>query len=263
MTSISPPLVRFEQVSKRYGELTALDRLDLTVHAGEAVGLLGSPGAGKSTAVRMLLGQIRPTTGRIRVAGVDPWTHTAEAHEGMAFVPDEFTVWPQLTGGQTLDLLGAAFGGYDPAYGHELVRRFGLDPTQVGRRYAKSSRQKIAIIAALMTRAPLLVMDEPSRGLSRSGEATFHECVREAKERGQAVLLTCRVLGGIESHCDHVVILRQGTVLERGHPSNLRRLGAQAVALLDERPSRHDGPPEGIMSRGGAMIPAPRATPAP
>lgn len=255
MTSINPPLVRFEQVSKRYGELTALDRFDLTVRAGEVVGLLGPPGAGKSTAVRMLLGQIRPTTGRVQVAGVDPWTRTAEAHEGMAFVPDEFTVWPQLTGGQILDLLGAAFGGYDPVYGHELVRRFGLDPNQVGRRYAKSSRQKIAVIAALMTRAPLLVMDEPSRSLSRTGEATFHECVREAKERGQAVLLTSRVLG-IESLCDQVVILRQGTVVERGHPSNLRRLDAQAVAVtLEERPSRHDGPPrydgpsEGVMSR--------------
>lgn len=213
-----------------YGDVTALDRLNLSVHAGEVVGLLGAQGSGRTSALRIALGQIRPTGGRVQVFGFDPWTHPAEAYDGLAFVPEEFTVWPQLTGGQILELLGAAFGGYDPAYGHELVERFGLDTSQVGRRYARGSRQKIAVIAALMTRASLLVMDEPAQGLSRPAEVAFHESIREAKARGQAVLLTSRVLDGIESVCDRVAILRQGTVVEQGKPSDVLRAGARAVA---------------------------------
>ena len=162
VTSTSQTVVRFDQTTKRFGSLTALDRLSLSVHEGEIVGLLGPNGAGKTTALRVLLGLLQPSGGRAEVFGVDSWRDPVEAHRHLAYIPGEFNVWPSLSGGQILDLLGTMAGGYDSAERDALIERFDFDPSKRGRSYSKGNRQKIAVIAALMPRAPLLVMDEPS-----------------------------------------------------------------------------------------------------
>ncbi len=225
----SEPVVRFSGTTKRYGEVTALDHLDLEVGSGEIVGLLGPNGAGKTTALRALLGVIRPTEGSATLFGIDGWQDPVEAHRHLAYIPGEFAIWPQLTGGQTLDLLGAVSGGYDEDYREELVERFKFDPTKKGRSYSKGNRQKIAVIAGLMTRAPLLVMDEPTSGLDPLMEATFQDCLREAKHRGQAILLSSHILSEVEAVCDRVAVLNKGALVEEGSLDRLRYLQAHTV----------------------------------
>lgn len=237
-------VVRFDQTTKRFGDLTALDRFDLEVGEGEIVGLLGPNGAGKTTALRTLLGLMRPTTGRCELFGIDAWTHPVQAHRHLAYIPGEFAVWPGLTGSQILDLLGTVSGGYDPAVRDELVERFAFDPSKKGRSYSKGNRQKIAVIAALMTQAPLLVMDEPTSGLDPLMEATFQECLREAKSRGQAILLSSHILSEVEAVCDRVAVLRSGVLVEHGTLDELRHLHAHTVeAAYVGEPPRLDGVP--------------------
>jgi len=248
MASIDTPVVRFEELTKRFGDLTALDRFTLDVKEGEIVGLLGPNGAGKTTTLRTLLGLLKPTSGRAEIFGIDAWQDPVKAHRALAFIPGEFNVWPQLTGGQILDLLGTVSGGYDPDYRDELVERFRFDDTKRGRTYSKGNRQKIAVIAGLMTRAPLLVMDEPSSGLDPLMTATFQECLREAKERGQTIFLSSHILSEVEAVCDRVAVLRQGVLVEHGSLDELRHLHANTVEAtyvgdppdLDEVPGVED-----------------------
>ncbi len=236
------PVVRFVETSKHFGEVVALDRLSLEVGEGEIVGLLGPNGAGKTTALRVLLGLIRPTSGRAEVVGIDAWTDPVAAHAELAFIPGEFHVWPQLTGGQILDLLGTVSGGYDAAYRDELIERFNFDPSKRGRSYSKGNRQKIAVIAALMTRAPLLVMDEPSAGLDPLMEATFQDRLRFAKAAGQTILLSSHILSEVEAVCDRVAVLRNGVLVEEGTLAALRHLHANTVeATYVGDPPRLDG----------------------
>jgi ABC-2 type transport system ATP-binding protein len=250
------PVVRFDATSKHFGETVALDRLTLEVGEGEIVGLLGPNGAGKTTTLRVLLGLIRPTSGKAEVFGIDAWEHPAEAHEHLAFIPGEFHVWPQLTGGQILDLLGTVAGGYDPALRDQLIERFNFDPTKKGRSYSKGNRQKIAIIAALMSRAPLLAMDEPSSGLDPLMEATFQGCLREAKAAGQTVFLSSHILSEVEAVCDRVAVLRQGVLVEHGSLAQLRHLHANTVeATYVGVPPQLDGIPgvEDVFVRDGVI----------
>jgi ABC-2 type transport system ATP-binding protein len=225
----SAPVVRFAEASKRFGDTLALDRLTLEVHEGEIVGLLGPNGAGKTTSLRLLLGLIAPTGGHAEVFGIDAWQEPVRAHQQLAFIPGEFQVWPQLTGGQILDLLGTVSGGYDPSLRDELIERFAFDPAKKGRSYSKGNRQKIAVIAALMTRTPLLVMDEPSSGLDPLMEATFQDCLREAKAAGQTVFLSSHILSEVEAVCDRVAVLREGVLVEQGTLAELRHLHASTV----------------------------------
>jgi ABC-2 type transport system ATP-binding protein len=234
MAAARIPVVRFDETSKHFGEVVALDRLTLEVAEGEIVGLLGPNGAGKTTTLRTLLGLMKPTSGRAEIFGIDAWSDPVAAHRKVAFIPGEFAVWPQLTGGQILDLLGAVAGGYDPAYRDELVEKFNFDPAKKGRSYSKGNRQKIAVIAALMTRAPLLVMDEPSSGLDPLMEATFQDCLREAKARGQTILLSSHILSEVEAVCDRVAVLRQGALVEYGTLAELRHLHAHTVEATYE-----------------------------
>jgi ABC-2 type transport system ATP-binding protein len=222
-------VVRFIETSKHFGQVVALDRLTLEVGEGEIVGLLGPNGAGKTTTLRVLLGLIKPTSGRAEAFGLDAWTHPVAAHEQLAYIPGEFHVWPQLTGDQMIDLLGVVSGGYDPAYRDELIDRFHFDPRKKGRSYSKGNRQKIAVIAGLMTCAPLLVMDEPSAGLDPLMEATFQNCLREAKARGQTILLSSHILSEVEAVCDRVAVLRSGVLVEHGTLDELRHLHAHTV----------------------------------
>ena len=256
MASARIPVVRFDETSKHFGEVVALDRLTLEVAEGQIVGLLGPNGAGKTTALRTLLGLMKPTSGHAEIFGIDAWSDPVAAHREVAFIPGEFAVWPQLTGGQILDLLGAVTGGYDPAYRDELVEKFNFDPAKKGRSYSKGNRQKIAVIAALMTRAPLLVMDEPSSGLDPLMEATFQDCLREAKARGQTILLSSHILSEVEAVCDRVAVLRQGALVEYGTLAELRHLHAHTVeATYEGDPPVLDGVPgiEDVYVRDGVV----------
>lgn len=223
------PVVRFTETTKHFGDVVALDHLTLEVGEGEIVGLLGPNGAGKTTTLRTLLGLMRPTSGSAEILGIDAWTDPVAAHRHLAYIPGDVAVWPELTGGQILDLLGATFGSEDAAYRAELIERFNFDPRKKGRSYSKGNRQKVAIIAALSTRAPLLVMDEPTSGLDPLMEATFQDCLREAKARGQTILLSSHILSEVEAVCDRVAVLRQGVLVEHGTLAELRHLHATTV----------------------------------
>ena len=229
MARTDAPAVRFAGTTKRFGDVIALDRLSLDIDEGEIVGLLGPNGAGKTTTLRVLLGLLQPTSGRAEIFGIDAWQQPVQAHRALAYIPGEFNVWPQLTGGEILDLLGAVSGGVDAAYRDELIERFSFDPRKKGRSYSKGNRQKIAVIAALASRAPLLVMDEPTSGLDPLMEAQFQDCLRQAKARGQTILLSSHILSEVEAVCDRVAVLRQGVLVEEGTLADLRHLHAVTV----------------------------------
>lgn len=243
-TAAGTPAVLFDRTTKRFGSFTALHELSLRVDTGEIVGLLGPNGAGKTTTLRTLLGLMRPSEGRAEVFGIDAWLHPVEAHRHLAYIPGDVSVWPQLTGGQILDLLAEVAGSHDRTYRDELIERFNFDPGKRGRSYSKGNRQKIAVIAALATRAPLLVMDEPTSGLDPLMEATFQECLREAKARGQSILLSSHILSEVEAVCDRVAVLRRGVLVEQGTLAELRHLHAHTVeaTYVGTAPDLHDVP---------------------
>lgn len=233
------PVARFREVTTRFGDVTAVDRLSLDVHEGEIVGLLGPAASGKTTALHVLLGLVEPASGRAEALGRD----AREARTGgqrLAYIPSSFTPWPQLSGAQILDLLGATFGGYDPGYRDELVARFRFDATKPGRGYSKGARGAMAAIAALMTRAPLLVADEPFAGMTKAALPTMRGALCEAASRGQAVLLASRNLTEVEAICDRVAIMRRGSLLEVCRADELRYYSSR-VTFADESVVLDDG----------------------
>jgi ABC-2 type transport system ATP-binding protein len=223
--------IRTEGLSKRYGSLYALRDLDLEVAGGEVVGYLGPNGAGKTTTIRLLLGLLRPTAGRSEIFGFDCERQAVEAHRRLAYVAGEASLWPSLTGMETLHLLGRVQGQVDPAYRDELIGRFDLDPTKKVRAYSKGNRQKLILIAALMTRADLLVLDEPTSGLDPLMEQVFRHCIHEARERDQTVFLSSHILSEVEALCDRVGILRDGVLVEMGTLAEMRHLSALSVEV--------------------------------
>jgi ABC-2 type transport system ATP-binding protein len=216
-------------VVKRFGDVAALDGLDLHVDAGEVVGLLGPNGAGKTTAIRVLLGLLRADGGTVTAFGLDVWRRAPAAHRRLAYVPGETALWGRLTGGQTLDLLGRLHGEVDVPYRRRLVERFALDEGRRVAAYSKGNRQKVALIAAFMVRPELLVLDEPTSGLDPLMDAVFREELAAAKARGQAALLSSHVLGEVDATADRVVMLRDGKVLSEGGLGELRALAALRV----------------------------------
>jgi polyether ionophore transport system ATP-binding protein len=223
------PAIRTRGLSKHYGQVTALAGLDLDVAPGQVVGYLGPNGAGKTTTIRLLLGFIRPTAGRAEIFGTDCQRDPDIAHRRVAFVPGDASLWPSLTGAETLHLLGRLHGQADSSYRDELIARFDLDPSKKVRAYSRGNRQKVLLIGALMTRADLLILDEPTSGLDPLMEVAFRHCVTEARGRGQAVFLSSHVLSEVEALCDRVVILRDGRVAESGTLSEMRHLSAVTV----------------------------------
>jgi polyether ionophore transport system ATP-binding protein len=223
--------IRTEQLSKRYGDTLALDSLDLVVSAGEVYGYLGPNGAGKTTTIRLLLGLHRPTAGRAELFGIDAWSDPVDAHRHVAYVAGEPSLWPSLTGAETLEFLARVHGTTDAAYRDVLVARFQLDTNKKVRALSKGNRQKVQLIAAFATRAELLVLDEPTSGLDPLMEVAFRETVREAKERGQTVFLSSHILSEVEALCDRVGILRAGTLVEEGTLQELRHLSAQTLEV--------------------------------
>ena len=229
--------IRTVGLSKRYGGTVALHPLDLEVAEGEVLGYLGPNGAGKTTTIRCLLGLSRASGGRAEIFGLDAQARPAQAHARVAFVPGEANLWPELTGGETLDLLGRVQGRVDPAYRDELVQRFALDPSKKVRAYSKGNRQKVLLVAALASRADLLVLDEPTTGLDPLMEQVFRDCVGEARTRGQTVFLSSHILSEVEALSDRVGILRAGQLVEIGTLAQLRHLSALSIeATFDTTP---------------------------
>ncbi|CAM5701635.1 ABC transporter ATP-binding protein [Streptomyces viridifaciens] len=221
---------------KTFGRTTALDGLDLTVETGEAHGFLGPNGAGKSTTIRVLLGLLRADGGSARLLGKDPWSDAVELHRRLAYVPGDVELWPNLTGGEAIDLLSRLRGRLDRHRRDELLERFDLDPTKKGRSYSKGNRQKVAIVAALASDAELLLLDEPTSGLDPLMEVVFQDVVRQAKEQGRTVLLSSHILDEVEKLGDRVSIIRQGRVVQSGTLGELRHLTRTTVEAETSRP---------------------------
>jgi ABC-2 type transport system ATP-binding protein len=229
--------VQTEGLTKRYGETLALDYLDLAIEQGEVYGYLGPNGAGKTTTIRLLLGLHRPTAGRAELFGVDAWAQPVDAHRRIAYVAGEPFLWPSLTGAETLEFLARLHGGTDTRYRDELVERFELDTRKKVRALSKGNRQKVQLVAALATRADLLLLDEPTSGLDPLMEVVFRECAQEAKDRGQTILLSSHILSEVEAVCDRVGILRAGRLVDQGTLDELRRLSAQTVEVTFTGPA--------------------------
>jgi ABC-2 type transport system ATP-binding protein len=233
---------RAEGLRKRFGGTTALDGLDLAVRAGEVHGLLGPNGAGKTTTIRILLGLMRADGGTARLLGGDPWRDGTRLRRRLAYVPGDVSLWPGLSGGEVIDLLGRLHGGVDPGRRAELVARFQLDVRKKGRAYSKGNRQKVALVAALAGDVELLVLDEPTSGLDPLMAEVFRECVREARAAGRTVLLASHILAEVEQLCDRVSILRDGRVVESGTMAELHHLTRTAIEVeLDRVPPEPAG----------------------
>ncbi|MGY1703764.1 ATP-binding cassette domain-containing protein [Geodermatophilus sp. SYSU D00697] len=224
--------VEVRGLTKSFGAVRALDGLDLTVPAGAVVGFLGPNGAGKSTTIRVLLGLLRADGGSVRLLGGDPWADAVALHRRLAHVPGDVALWPTLTGGEVIDLLGRLRGGLDPRRRAALLERFELDPTRRVRTYSKGNRQKVALVAALAADVELLVLDEPTSGLDPLMEAVFTECVAEVRAAGRSVLLSSHVLAEVEKLCDSVTIIRAGRTVESGTLAELRHLTRSTVTAV-------------------------------
>jgi ABC-2 type transport system ATP-binding protein len=221
---------------KDFGAARALDGLDLTVRAGEVHGFLGPNGAGKTTTVRVLLGLLRRDGGEAAVLGGDPWRDAVTLHRRLAYVPGEVNLWPNLTGGEVIDLLGTLRGGLDRGRRAALLERFQLDPTKKCRAYSKGNRQKVALVAALASDVELYLLDEPTSGLDPLLELVFQDVVRELRDDGRTVLLSSHILAEVEALCDRVTIIRAGRAAETGTFDELRHLTRTTVVVETARP---------------------------
>ena len=223
-------VIELHDIVKTFGPVRALDGLHLAVGPGEVHGFLGPNGAGKSTTIRVLLGLLRASAGSVRLLDGDPWRDAAALHRRLAYVPGDVTLWPNLTGGEVIDLLGRMRGGLDHRRRTELLDRFDLDPAKKGNSYSKGNRQKVALVAALASEVDLLVLDEPTSGLDPLMEAVFTECVDDFKNAGGTVLLSSHILAEVERLCDRVSIIRNGRNVESGTLADLRHLTRTSVA---------------------------------
>jgi len=233
---------------KTFGSTRALDGLDLEIAPGEVHGFLGPNGSGKSTTIRVLLGLLRADEGSARLLDGDPWHDAVALHRRLAYVPGDVSLWPNLTGGEVIDLLGRLRGGIDTQRRDDLLKRFDLDPAKKARSYSKGNRQKVALVAGLASDAELLLLDEPTSGLDPLMEVVFQDCILEAKDEGRTVLLSSHILAEVESLCDRVSIIRLGRTVQSGTLSELRHLTRTSLAVetvrpvtgLDQLPGVHD-----------------------
>lgn len=224
-------------VTKKFGSFTALDSIDLTVGEGEIYGFIGPNGAGKSTTIRILLGMLKATEGSAKIFGKDAWKDAVEIHQRIAYVPGDVNLWPNLTGGEVIDLLLKLGGNGNGNKKEELLERFELDPGKKCRAYSKGNRQKVALVAAFAREADLYLLDEPTTGLDPLMKKTFEECVREAKKAGKTVFLSSHILSEVEKMCDKVAIIRQGKIIEEGNLAEMRHLTRMNVILRTKRPA--------------------------
>lgn len=240
--------ISVSRLVKTFGSTRALDGLDLEVARGEVHGFLGPNGAGKSTTVRVLLGLLRQDAGTARLLDGDPWRNAVELHRRLAYVPGDVTLWPNLTGGEVVDLLGRLRGGTDSRRRDALLERFDVDPAKKCRSYSKGNRQKVALVAALASDAELLVLDEPTSGLDPLMEAMFQDHILHAKAEGRTVLLSSHVLAEVEALCDRVTIIRHGRTVQSGSMAEMRHLTRTSITAetirsatgLDLQPGVHN-----------------------
>jgi ABC-2 type transport system ATP-binding protein len=231
---------------KTFGPTRALDGLDLTVRTGEVHGFLGPNGAGKTTTIRILLGLLRADGGRAELLGGDPWTDAVALHRRLAYVPGDVTLWPNLSGGEVIDLLGRLRGGLDPKRKAELLERFDLDPRRKARTYSKGNRQKVALVAALASDVELLLLDEPTSGLDPLMEAAFRDWInQEERPRGRTVLLSSHILAEVEALANRVSIIRAGRIVETGTLAELRHLTRTSIS------AELASPPNGLAGLAG------------
>lgn len=217
-------VVKMNNLTKCYGKVLALDGVSLEVNKGEVLGFIGPNGAGKSTTIRILLGLLHRTSGVVEVFGKDPWKEAVELHRRISYVPGDVNLWPNLTGGEAIDLFGRLRGDMNPERRDQLIKRFDLDPTKKCRTYSKGNRQKVALVSAFASSADLFILDEPTSGLDPLMEAKFQECVSEVKAQGKTVVLSSHILAEVEKLCDRVAIIREGKIVESGTLSQLRHL---------------------------------------
>ncbi|GAA3674996.1 ABC transporter ATP-binding protein [Nonomuraea antimicrobica] len=242
------PAIAVSGLVKTFGSARALDGLDLTVRAGEVHGFLGPNGAGKTTTIRVLLGLMRAGSGTVRLLGGDPWADAVALHRRLAYVPGDVELWPNLTGGEVIDVLGRLRDGLDRRRRDELIRRFELDPAKKARTYSKGNRQKVALVAAFAADVELLILDEPTSGLDPLMEVVFQQVVAEAKAAGRTVLLSSHILAQVENLADRITIVRDGRTVESGTLEELRHLSRTTIVAgttspvtgLDRLPGVHD-----------------------
>ncbi|MGW6276480.1 ABC transporter ATP-binding protein [Kribbella sp. NPDC055071] len=247
-----PAAISTEGLVKTFGRTHALDGLELEVRTGEVHGFLGPNGAGKTTTIRILLGLTRATSGTARLLDGDPWSDATELHRRLAYVPGDVTLWPNLSGGEAIDLLGRMRGGVDKKRKAELLERFDLDPRKKARTYSKGNRQKVALVSALASDVELLLLDEPTSGLDPLMEEVFREVVQEASDRdGRTVLLSSHILSEVEALCDRVTIIRAGRAVESGTLSDLRHLTRTSIQA--ELAGSTDGPAGSMDGLAGSM----------
>ena len=229
--------IELESIVKTFGAVRALNGFDLRVEVGEIHGFLGPNGSGKSTTMRVLLGLLRADSGRVQLLGGDPWRQAPDLHRRLAYVPGEVNLWPNLTGGEVIDLLGRMRGGLDERRRAALLERFELDPSRKARTYSKGNRQKVALVAALASRVELYLLDEPTSGLDPLMEAEFQRAVHELREEGATVLLSSHILAEVEALCDRVSIIRAGVNVQSGTLAELRHLTRTTVIAETVRPA--------------------------
>ena len=242
--------IELRDVVKTFGPVRALDGLHLTVELGEVHGFLGPNGAGKSTTIRVLLGLLKADSGTATLLGGDPWRQAAELHGRLAYVPGDVTLWPNLTGGEVIDVLGRMRGGLDEKRRTEMLERFDLDPGKKARTYSKGNRQKVALVAALASRAELLLLDEPTSGLDPLMEAEFRNAVLEVKHEGATVLLSSHILSEAEALSDRISIIRAGRVVQSGSLTELRHLTRTTVEAEVTRTPDLDGLAHVVQAHG-------------
>ncbi|ADU31066.1 ABC transporter ATP-binding protein [Evansella cellulosilytica] len=228
--------LKVTNLTKEFGKFRALDGVNLEVNRGEVFGFIGPNGAGKSTTIRVLLGILKATKGEVQIFDMDAWNDAVDIHKRVAYVPGDVNLWPNLTGGEVIDLFVKLRGGNNTNTREELIKRFNLDPTKKCRTYSKGNRQKVALIAAFSSDADLYILDEPTSGLDPLMENVFQECVMEVKQQGKSVLLSSHILSEVEKLCDRVGIIREGRIIETGSLSELRHLTRTQMYVETKEP---------------------------
>ena len=229
--------ISIRNLTKRFGSFKALDELDLEVSEGEVHGFLGPNGSGKSTTIRVLLGLLKKTSGDVNLLGKEPWGNSVELHKHLAYVPGDVNLWPNLSGGECIDLLGDLRGGLDEAKRKDLLKKFNLDPTKKFRTYSKGNKQKVALVAALASDVELYILDEPTSGFDPLMEAVFQDYIISLKEQGKTVLLSSHILAEVEALCDRVTIIRDGKTVETGRLSDIQKLQRTNFVIETKKPA--------------------------
>lgn len=229
-------ILEVTNLTKKFGKFTALDGVNLEVNSGEVFGFIGPNGAGKSTTIRVLLGILKASEGEVKIFGKDAWDDAVEIHKRVAYVPGDVNLWPNLTGGEVIDLFVKLRGTNNKSKREELIKKFDLDPTKKCRTYSKGNRQKVALIAAFSSEADLYILDEPTSGLDPLMELVFQECIMDVKKQGKSVLLSSHILSEIEKLCDKVAIIREGSIIETGTLKELRHLTRTQILVETKQP---------------------------